>query len=158
MGDESGVGVERVEIYACAWRGEPTKRRTTKWTRKRWGEAMEAAFLNKAVEMGFGVAKPWGESERYDFVVHGDRMWRVQVKATRNLQRRQYVIPARGFTEVYTEKEIDFLVGYVEPEEAWYVIPVAALEGRMYVTLHPSGCRAGTGLFERYREAWNLMG
>ncbi len=81
MGDESGVGVESVEIYACAWRGEPTKRRTTKWTRKRWG-----------------------------FVVHGDRMWRVQVKATRNLQRRQYVIPARGFTEVYTEKEIDFLV------------------------------------------------
>ncbi len=119
---------------------------------------MEAAFLNKAVEMGFGVAKPWGESERYDFVVHGDRMWRVQVKATPNLQRRQYVIPARGFTEVYTEKEIDFLVGYVEPEEAGYVIPVAALEGRMYVTLHPSGCRAGTGLFERYREAWNLMG
>ena len=84
MGDESGVGVEGVEIYACAWRGKPTKRRTTKWTRKRWGEAMEAAFLNKAVEMGFGVAKPWGDSERYDFVVHGKRMWRVQVKATRN--------------------------------------------------------------------------
>jgi hypothetical protein len=40
----------------------------------------------------------------------------------------------------------------------WYVIPVAALEGRMYVTLHPAGCRAGTGMFERYREAWNLMG
>ncbi len=44
MGDESGVGVERIEIYACAWRGKPEKRRTTKWTRKRWGEAMEAAF------------------------------------------------------------------------------------------------------------------
>src|SRR5947208_8797147 len=53
-------------------------------TRKRRGEAAEAAFLAKASGLGFGVAKPWGDSERYDFLLdsgHGD-FWRVQVKST----------------------------------------------------------------------------
>ena len=38
-------------------------------TRKRRGEAAEAAFLAKASGLGFGVAKPWGDSERYDFLL-----------------------------------------------------------------------------------------
>src|SRR5436305_4792400 len=53
-------------------------------TRKRRGEAAEAAFLAKASGLGFGVAKPWGDSERYDFLLdsgHG-HFWRVQVKST----------------------------------------------------------------------------
>ena len=38
-------------------------------TRKRRGEIAEAAFLAKAASLGFGVAKPWGDSERYDFII-----------------------------------------------------------------------------------------
>ena len=49
---------------------------------KRLGEMAEAEFLAKASGMGFGVAKPWGDSEPYDFIlaVRG-RLWKVQVKA-----------------------------------------------------------------------------
>jgi len=36
---------------------------------KRAGELAEAAFLLKAQTMGFRVLKPWGDSERYDFVL-----------------------------------------------------------------------------------------
>jgi hypothetical protein len=36
---------------------------------KRKGEAVELAFMLKAVSLGFGVAKPWGDSERYDFIL-----------------------------------------------------------------------------------------
>ena len=36
---------------------------------KRRGELAEAAFLAKAASMGIGVAKPWGDSERYDFII-----------------------------------------------------------------------------------------
>src|SRR5438876_743386 len=46
-------------------------------TRKRRGEAAEAAFLAKASGLGFGVAKPWGDSERYDFLLdsgHGEQL------------------------------------------------------------------------------------
>src|SRR2546430_14529241 len=44
---------------------------------KRTGELAEAAFLHKAVGLGLKVTKPWGDSERYDFVVDaGERLWR----------------------------------------------------------------------------------
>ncbi|HXM67764.1 MAG TPA: hypothetical protein VN911_13600, partial [Candidatus Acidoferrum sp.] len=36
---------------------------------KRLGELSQAAFLVKAQAMGFGLALPWGDSEKYDFVV-----------------------------------------------------------------------------------------
>jgi len=58
---------------------------------KRCGERSEAAFLHKASELGFGVAKPWGDSERYDFILdNGRRLLRVQVKATDCLRARAY--------------------------------------------------------------------
>src|SRR5712691_6414426 len=65
MGDESGDSTGPS-------RGEPSckiKRVNT----KRKGELSEAAFLLKAASLGFGVAKPWGDSERYDFILdsHG---------------------------------------------------------------------------------------
>src|SRR5205823_10292871 len=58
---------------------------------KRCGERSEAAFLHKASELGFGVAKPWGDSERYDFILdNGRHLLRVQVKATDCLRARAY--------------------------------------------------------------------
>ncbi len=65
-------------------------------TRKRRGEAAEAAFLAKASGLGFGVAKPWGDSERYDFLLdsgHGD-FWRVQVKSTQRYAESRYRVKA----------------------------------------------------------------
>src|SRR5262249_36592856 len=51
---------------------------------KRTGEFSEAAFLTKATSLGFKVAKPWGDSERYDFIVAcaaepPEFFWRVQI-------------------------------------------------------------------------------
>jgi hypothetical protein len=36
---------------------------------KRTGELPEAAFMLKARTLGFGMAMPWGDSERYDFIL-----------------------------------------------------------------------------------------
>ena len=42
------------------------------------------AFMRKASTMGFGVSKPWEDTERYDFVVRsGKLLWRIQVKSVR---------------------------------------------------------------------------
>ena len=47
---------------------------------KRRGEIAELAFMQKVVSLGFAVAKPWGDSERYDYILDaGGRFWRVQV-------------------------------------------------------------------------------
>ena len=47
------------------------------------GDLAELAFLYKAASLGFGVAKPYGDKERYDFILDsGERFWRVQVRST----------------------------------------------------------------------------
>ncbi len=36
----------------------------------------------KAASMGFGIFKPYGDSEHFDFILSsGRRLWRVQVKS-----------------------------------------------------------------------------
>jgi PD-(D/E)XK nuclease superfamily protein len=68
-------------------------------TRKSRGEAAEAAFLAKAASLGFGVAKPWGDSERYDFIIDsGHNFWRVQVKSTGRSIGRRYQVKTSGAT------------------------------------------------------------
>jgi len=128
--------------------------------RKKKGEMAESEFLAKAVSLGFGVAKPWGDSERYDFIVDaGGRLWRVQVKsAYRQLADGGYVIRAHGAAsgKLYTSDEIDVLVAYVAPANAWYVIPIEALRGVTGVKLFPVR-RKRPSKHERYREAWEVM-
>ena len=127
--------------------------------RKRMGEVAESAFLHKAVELGLMVAKPWGDSSRYDFVVDsGERLLRVQVKSTSCLCGWRYAIAAHGCDPEmgYSAEEIDFLVALVVPEEAWYVIPVEAFAPRTHLWLYPRGEHSGQ--YEKYREAWQLLG
>ena len=86
-------------------------------TRKRRGEASEAAFLARATSLGFTVCIPWGDSERYDSVVDlGHGLLRVQVKsATRYAETRYRVRTTGASGTIYTAAEIDFLVAYIVP-------------------------------------------
>jgi len=130
---------------------------------KRSGEISEAAFLHKAVSLGFKVTKPWGDSERYDFVVDsGKRLWRVQIKCTGALRAGGYHIQpihyVYGKTKVvYTADEIDVLAAHIVPLDVWYVVPVQALAQGTSLRLYPEGgCERAR--FEKYREAWDVLG
>jgi hypothetical protein len=133
---------------------------------KRTGELSEAAFLLKATSMGFGVAKPWGDSERYDFIVNaGGRLWRVQLKSTAVVHARGYEVQplysvyrrgGRGKGE-YTADEIDVLAVHIRPCDVWYVIPVEALALAKNLRFYPDiECKCAR--WENYREAWRVMG
>jgi hypothetical protein len=109
-------------------------------TQKRRGELAELAFVYKAASLGLGVAKPYGDSERFDFIVSsGLGLRRVQVKSTYTVQTRGYRIHAHGNEasgpDVYTKDDIDLIVAYLFPEDAWYVIPIEAIEGRRSLLL-----------------------
>jgi len=92
---------------------------------KRMGEVSQAAFLVKAQRLGFGLALPSGDSEKYDFIVWarpGGRLLRVQVKATGRLNRGGYdvqpVYSTRGEgKKTYTAADIDVLAAHVILEE-----------------------------------------
>ena len=141
--------------------GRDRKGQSQKGTVKQRGELAELAFTYKAAGMGFGVAKPYGDSERYDFILDsGVKLWRVQVKSTYGLRAHRYFIRACGNTrsskKAYTAKQIDILVAFLVAENAWYVVPVKAFAPRRQLYFYPSGSKTG-GIFEQYREAWDLM-
>lgn len=137
---------------------------------KRLGEVSQAAFLLKARTMGFGVALPWGDSERYDFMVwakEGGRILRVQVKGTGRLHRGGYeiqpvhTIRGRG-KRLYTAREIDVLAAHVQPLDVWYLLPVGAIGKAKCLRLYPEmewkrRTSSGPGRWEKYREEWMVL-
>jgi hypothetical protein len=126
---------------------------------KEKGELAELAFLHKAASLGFGVARPHGDSERYDFILDsGERFWRVQVKSIFGLVQGMYRMRCTHGDKVpYTAKEIDFLVAYIASENVWYVIPVDCVPASAVLAFYPSGRERGSGRLEAFREAWHLM-
>jgi hypothetical protein len=117
---------------------------------KRMGELSQAAFLVKAQSLGFGLALPWGDSEKYDFIVWArpqGRLLRVQVKATGRLNCGGYdvqpVYSTRGEgKKSYTAADIDVLAAHVIIEgnggkEVWYLLPIAAFAGVKSLRLYP---------------------
>lgn len=131
---------------------------TSKLNKKNLGELAELAFMRKAASMGFAVAKPWGDSDRYDVIVRFDKIfWRVQVKsvlASRPSVHSYRVKTTSGANFTYSVDEIDFLVAYVFPKDVWYIFPAEIIAGRDSVCVRPESkkCR-----LIKYREAWDFL-
>jgi hypothetical protein len=131
---------------------------TAKLHRKNLGELAELAFMRKAASMGFAVAKPWGDSDRYDVIVRFEKLfWRVQVKSVFGVHssRKSFRVKTTGGGDSrYSADEIDFLVAYVFPKDVWYVFPATIIADRASVCLRPESTKCR---MLQYREAWNLM-
>jgi hypothetical protein len=135
------------------------------------GELAELAFMYRASGEGIAVAKPYGDSHPYDFLVqHGSRLLRIQVKSTFKktgargrfgfqviVSHRRGRANGKGLS-LYDRSEIDFIAAFVAPLEVWYLIPIEKLGGRRAISLYPAGSRLRlAGLYEEYREAWDLL-
>jgi hypothetical protein len=125
---------------------------------KRRGELAELAFMRKAANLGFAVAKPWGDSDRYDVVARFDKIfWRVQIKSVldKSPSRDYYRVQTRDSRRhTYSAKDIDFLVAYIFAEDIWYVFPAHIVENKKSLCLSLGSKRSPA---EGYREAWRLM-
>jgi hypothetical protein len=135
----------------------PAPRKNTKVT----GELSEAAFLTRAAHRGFGVAKPWGDSRRYDFILdNGTHLLRVQIKCTECIRAQAYETRATYTTgkarAVYTKNDIDFLAAHVVPLDIWYIIPVEICTPHPMLRFYPHR-QAKKMRLEPYREAWHLL-
>ena len=81
-------------------------------TYKERGEWVELTFMAKAVEMGFKVSKPWGDSVAYDVGVEsGSRVLRVQVKSTSCQIGNGHLcrLKPNPKSAPYTTEKLDFL-------------------------------------------------
>jgi hypothetical protein len=154
---------------------------------KRRGELAELVFLLIATRLGFGVSKPYGDSERYDFIldaraltnkplpcdasrslrgknahlapVLGPPLYRVQVKCSTQLLNGLYRINAHRRSG---GRAVPYLPGEIDFIAA-YIIP----EDTWYII--PIHAVRGTsllfrrkkdhrpGLYDQYRQAWHLL-
>ena len=122
---------------------------------KRVGEVIEAAFLATVCKLRIPVCKPWGDSERYDFVVDwGKGFWSVQVKGGARGKGSIYTVSAGRSGKVFTKDDMDFVVVHIAAEDLWYVVPVEIAEGLTSLWFNP---RTKRSRFEKYREAWCLL-
>ncbi len=153
-----GAMKDETEVASRPSAGESGKQLLARRNAKKRGEWVEMAFMHKASGLGFGVAKPYGDSERYDFILSsGKCLWRVQVKSTSYGVGGGYCVTVQGRSKggrvAYTSEEIDILAAYIVLEDIWYMIPVEALQATKTLGLYPAGARKGAGRFEKYREA-----
>ena len=130
-------------------------------TPKQLGEIAEAEFIARGVELRFVVAKPWGDSESYDYIVNARRsfhFWRVQVKSAHVAgEDGTYSFRAHDHAQrSYSSKDIDALVAYARPERAWYVFPVRVVERLKGLKLYPAS-RKKRSKYEKYREGWEIL-
>ena len=122
----------------------------------RLGDSDEAAFVARACEFDFRVAKPWGNIDPYDVLVGmGRGFWRVQVKRATQHGHGQYQAKSGGRRGHYTKDTIDFIAAHVVQEDIWYIVPVEAFAGRAILHFNPHGRRKSK--YEKYREAWCLL-
>ena len=139
-------------------------------TTKRLGELAELIFLMIATRMGYAISKPYGDSERYDFILDARRprgaprnsrpfLWRMQVKSSTQLLNGMYRINAHrrthGRAVAYKPGEIDFIAAYIIPEDTWYIIPIHAVRGTSLLFRRKKDRRPG--LYEQYKNAWHLL-
>ncbi len=126
---------------------------------KRKGEVGELAFACEAMRRGLKVFEPYGDSAPYDFIIDGPvGLLRVQVRSVWQKSRFYQIGCARtARRKAYNHKQIDVIAAYIAPEKLWYLVPVEAVAKRtaIYVWPHSKNSR---GLWEKYRERWELLG
>ncbi len=158
MSSENSRGARRTRAQ-----GRKSAQKTIReLTTKRRGELSELAFVYKAASEGFAVAKPYGDSQRYDFILdNGHRLWRVQIKSSTCLRNGLYRVNACRHTcqgpACYEASEIDFFAAYIIPENTWFLLPVEMIVGRRTVYFACGGNTKHSDFYAAYREAWHLL-
>lgn len=119
------------------------------------GEWAELRFLQTAIEQGFRVTKPWGETAPYDVATdHQGHFRRVQVKCTLYKRDNSYVCTICSSHVIYTPDQLDFFAALVIPTNIWYILPIRATNNQPTVVLSP---HLKKSKYSDYQEAWHLL-
>ena len=119
------------------------------------GEWAELRFMTRATELGFIVAKPWGDSAPFDLALaNRGHFVRVQVKCTIFHRGNSYKCHLDSNGVPYRPDQIDFFAAYVIPADTWYILPINATHHQPDILLTPHSKNAK---YEKYKEAWHLL-
>lgn len=113
------------------------------------GITYEHLFVVAALKRGLLPHMPVGDLYAHDVLLMNRKggVARIQVKGT---QCANSTRPPMCYTVRPKKQEFDFLAAYVEPLDAWWIIPRAKLTG-ITTTLLPAP------KFARYRDGWQQL-
>ena len=121
---------------------------------KQRGEWAELRFITRALELGFRVTKPWGDSSPYDVATeHRGRFLRIQVKCTIFHRGNSYKCHLDSNGVPYSPRDIDIIAALIIPTDTWYILPIRATHRQSDILLTPN---SGTK-YEKFKEAWHLL-
>jgi len=112
----------------------PQKIKTQKdkdYNPKAVGEISEVKCLAKFIELGIPVSKPYGDNQRYDFVIEcqNGRLLRIQCKTARMKENGSFLFPTRSSN--WNKKthrtyigEIDGFCVYLRELDKVYIYPI----------------------------------
>jgi hypothetical protein len=126
---------------------------------KNIGNIGEATFIADATRHDLTVSQPFGDNAAYDFIVdNGDRLLRVQVKATDNetVNRAFKVNVTKGFdSRGYEEGDFDVLACYIIPLKIWFFMPFSTIIGKKTVKLCPFSLKSCK--YDKYYDKWEIF-
>ena len=139
-----------------------------KLSSKKQGTIYEQIFVVRALQAGLEPHLTVGDYLPHDIVVSNAAggTFRVQVKGTANPKAEQrnnprYRITAGGAQGNRAKapldcSKVDVLGAYIEPEDAWYMIPCLKIKCTA-VWLYPTTKGGSKGYYEQFREDWDYF-
>ena len=124
---------------------------------KTQGDNAELKFMLLSHELGHIISKPFGDNSKYDLIIdNGNDLEKIQIKSTSRKDTSSgmdcyncLVCSGSKQKQKYNEKDVDFIVIYVIPENTWYKIPVKEIKGKT-VKLYPHR-QSQRNTYEKYR-------
>jgi hypothetical protein len=116
----------------------------------------ELAFSAEAMRRGYKLAQPLGDNEQFDLLLTagGDRLYRVQVKASANPQKEVYTYLIRRGKNKTEYFEVDVFALYLIPERIFFIIPRIEAGDRRTVKLRALPRKSQWAI---YRENWGIF-
>lgn len=132
------------------------------------GDIAEQAAILKILQLGWGVAKPFGDRLPYDLIVDiNGTLVKLQIKsAWYNKRLHGYYVDVRRtktnrrvmVRELYTPGDFDFALVYVPEKDIFYVFPVQVfIAYGSSLTLAEVEAKQRQPKSLQYREAFNLI-
>jgi len=130
------------------------------------GTLFEHSFFVEAMKRGLVPFLPMQPRRPQDCIImnQAGKMYKVQIKGTHTTviessgAKRFKIQPVQGSvhkTPLDCTK-VDILVAYVEPEDAYYIIPCMEIENVKGIWLYSHNPKS-KAKFEKYRDRWDLF-
>ena len=127
------------------------------------GSMAEFKFGAEASKRGWVVSTPLNDVAPYDFILdNGHSLFKIQVKSTSRPQSgksyRLYTSSSgrKGETRrEYEEGVFDVYALYIIPEDTWYIVPKAYVNGKTSISIC-TGKKDNE--FEKFKELWSILG